>query len=682
MRSLFRIRLPEVIKRILLVDFRLDGSRQWAIQQIQQSFPEAKVLLLEANPDAHLLDQLCQLRQAIPHDFDLILLPFNTDLLSLPHFWKSLFLYIFSGLKNPCLITPRGKLLPPWRGVLHVLAYLYPIFAFLTILHRPIYIYRQVIKNFILSHEKPEDKFIGFGGGKGSGGLIYWYISVIKSKKFGFFGNATDSYWGFPLSIHTWPIAGFTLRALGFRKLVYFSAILLAVGLSWICIISGYYWMTVLIPLILFSTYYIINIYVSTLEILAWGFGLVAFAATYANQPVIAGIFFALILLSHPGVAFLSLMPMTMLVLSTQSLLNLFIIGGISFITTIWWLIPYWRSRHNLNRSKMINLWKQVFHWNNETSYQFLIYSAFTIAAALSNKAPTAILLAHLFPIFILYINTKVKWIFSKYTVYNFMLFTGTVYLCMHPDPFSILLFLMAIYTNSDLLWRSGSFWGFDLSPITIGKTEKRIKERFNELQDQRVGMEMKPNRNFIGWGIIAPLTYLLADTKIDFMTSAYLEIGNFNLFEKYIVHMNNNSTPEDFKNACQESGTHYMIAITDEFRHTLRQQDYKELFTLNDLNIRAIPGASPISITVFELPWKTTYIVPDTNIQISPNMIQFDAQKDQQYLLRFTAFKGWHAFQNEKRIPIIDAKPGMLIYSKNDCEITLKYSLIHYWLK
>src|SRR5215212_4868848 len=105
-----------------------------------------------------------------------------------------------------------------------------PVLSVLIIVRLPYYIVREVVQVLIVTKEQRDDEIIGFGSDKGVSGAIYWLYLANKSARYGLFGLAHDSYAGIPLGLHGWPLATFLLQKLGFRRFVYASAGLAAVG--------------------------------------------------------------------------------------------------------------------------------------------------------------------------------------------------------------------------------------------------------------------------------------------------------------------------------------------------------------------------------------------------------------------------------------------------------------------
>ena len=395
-----------------------------------------------------------------------------------------------------------------------------PFISMMIICHLPIYFVKQVLGKFISAREEANDEFVGFGKGKGVGGAIYWLTWTRKMKRFGTLGFDNGTYMGMPISVHNWPLATTILGNLGIRYYIYLSATLLSIGLGWLSISAGHPWVLILVPLVLSSTYFIFNIYVSTWEILAWGFGFLAFAAFYGHFPAMAGIFLAAAILTHPGAGMLiCVVPAAFAVVEHYPAFELVGTAVLVIVLTIWWIVPYMRSSHKLGRDFIINkLGKTPYTWDTETIYQFIIYAIFfSVTTFVVNPRWLLILVL---PLFVLYYNVKIHWSFSKYTIYNYMLFVGAVFLALNPAPLSLLTYLLVIYTSGEVIWpKTGSLWGFDLTPVVLGETRGKIKEMFTNLKAGRIALEITKSRGHVGWTLIGPIGYILADEDIEILT-------------------------------------------------------------------------------------------------------------------------------------------------------------------
>lgn len=664
----------------------------WARDRLEKALPNVVLTVLDLDRKRSLWHQWKVFRAAKNERYDRSVFPYQPGYLRYPWYWIQVIMFLIGSVGTRSFITLENDFMSPqvvaqglFRRIVERLnpPYLFrqPFISTMLLLHLPIYVSQQIIGKFILTPEHPEDEFTGFGKGKGVGGLIYWLTWTKKVKCYGLFGIAHDTYMGMPLSVHSWPLATDALGKLGFRRYVYLSAILLAIGLGWLSFTSNHPWSLILIPFILSSTYFLFNIYISTWEILAWGFGFLVFAATYAHLPAVAGIFLAYAVLTHPGASLLiGVISAGFMAANGYSLFEFVCLGVPTTVLVTWWVIPYLRSRHKMGRDFMINeIWKYPYVWDDESIYQFAIYAIFFLVSLLSTTLAWSLIL--LFPLILLYYNIKIHWTFSKYTIYNCMLLVGAVYLAVHSNIWALIVYLLMIYTSNRIMWlRSGSFWGFDLTPAVLGDTRQKVKSIFTNLKPGRVALEIEKSRTHIGWSLIGSISYIMANENIEILNAGYAEIGDSRIFEQYCQYFNVKATPEEFEIACRESGVKYIVAFTDGFCKQLDARGYKQVGRLSDLYLSEMPNDRAVSLTLYELPWQAQQIVPETQIQVLPGEIRFKALAGQTYLLRYGFFPGWRAFQHGKRIPLKDAQPGMALIAEHDGEVILKYRYWHYW--
>ena len=66
--------------------------------------------------------------------------------------------------------------------------------------------------------------------------------------------------------------------------------------------------------------------------------------------------------------------------------------------------------------------------------------------------------------------------------------------------------------------------------------------------------------------------------------------------------------------------------------------------------------------------------------VEVTPNRIIFAGKAGQGFYLPYTAFVGWRAFENGRRISIEDANPGMVVTPLSDGPVTLLYRFRHYF--
>jgi hypothetical protein len=261
------------------------------------------------------------------------------------------------------------------------------------------------------------------------------------------------------------------------------------------------------------------------------------------------------------------------------------------------------------------------------------------------------------------------------------MLVAGAFHISQFPSPALVLTYLLVIYTSPTLLFSSfpDPFRGFDLTPITLGETRRRVINAFSDLRSGRVAFECTGLGDANAYSVAA-LGYILADQPVDLFNAGYAEIGDAAIYERCVQFLNARATRTDFEKACCDGAIKYIVAFSEEFGRLLEQRGYKQLRVLEGLSLSPFVTGAHANVVLFELPWEANLITPPADVQILPNRIRFKAKAGQSYLLRFTAFRGWRAFQGRRRLPVEDAGPGMTLKASEDGDVTLKYRYSHYW--
>lgn len=630
--------------------------------------------------------------------YDLTILPFKGTFLKISQYLKWFIVFFFCGIGSRFVVDADGVLSPPLRKVFDVLVlqrfdsnlnyWLGPLISLCIILTLPFYVFKQVLLKFILTREDPSDEFTGFGKGKAVNGIIYWLMYVKKARKYGLFGFCREHFMGMPLSVHSWPVAIWFLDKLGYRRFVYFSVFILFLAFFWLAVAVNKLWLVPLIPLIFFSNYYIFNIYTGTWEMLSWGFSAMTFASFYNNNPYLAGVFLGATLLSHPGAGFLTfLMVFLFFLFKSAFITKMILMCIVSFVLSIWFVVPYWFSRKKLGRDKMINAeWNYVYKWTSPTIYQLIAYIVFLLSAfyfnGFDNNCAYVIL-----PLVVLYYNVKIRWQFSAYTVYMFMLLVGGIYCFLNPNIIPFLIYLLMIYSSSDILIgmskRSGIRHVFDLTPVTLGENRTKIRAVFNSLEAGRISLELPDRGNaqgFIGWNYMPAFGYILEDEKNDLLTCGYTEIGDFNIYEKYCRYINSSHTIEEQKKAIIGCGIKYIAAYTQDYIKFLEDSGFEKISEIKDICLSFTHYDDSVNFVLFKVPWEVDLLEPKTDYEFNRNKIIIKAEKGREYIIKYSYFKGWRAYQAGKRLKIRDEMPGMMVKAEIDGELVLKYSYLNYW--
>jgi len=612
--------------------------------------------------------------------YDLILLPFRLRLLTHPRYWRGLLFVGGKGRADRRLLDPAGNLLTARALAANIFwPLIQPLLALGNLVLLPWYTVTQVVGRFALAREDRDDEFVGFGAGKGSGGLVYWNALARQARRAGPFGIAHESHYGAPLSVHSWPLALIALERLGFRRLVGLSALLVVAALVWLSRASGHPATAWLAPIVLLSPYALFNVSVATWEVLAWGFVGLAQTAFIVGHPIAAGVLIGAAVTAHPGTAALGAVAVAALVTGGFGSLPALIAFGLAVaVASSWFVVPYWRSRDRLGRGPMINaVWEYSYRWTRPRAYQGVLYFLFAVATIVFGGwtfAPFVML-----PLAALWYNVKRNWVFSAYTVNNFMLLTGALALVLHPAILPIVLYLLVVFSSGDIIWpNANARWGFDLTPVKLGDARTRIRSAFATLSSGRTAFEL--GRRDHKWNDLAAISYVLADTGRELLNTAYVEIGDHALYEKYARHFHAEATAEEVRAACVGTGTRYVVAFTDEFAALLQQCGATMRAHVDDLSLSPEPAMPPTRFSIFEMPWATSLVEPPASLEQSRNRMRFAARAGESYLLKYTAFRGWRATQGGKPLPIGDAKPGMLIRAPENGDVELRYSYRNYF--
>ena len=609
-------------------------------------------------------------------------LPFRFSYLK-EHSYRRAFLRLF--LRNRAvfaLVNREGDFVDPVTVALEIVALIQPLAAAILIVRAPVYFWRELLRHFCLSRSDTANPIVGYGAPRGAGGLIYWDLLVRKSRRYGLYGLATDTYFGQPLSVHSWPLAIVILRALGYRAFIAVSTALIVGAMVMLVAYGGHAGALWLLPLILCSTYFTLNLNSGTWELLAWGIASVAVVVFVLGHPILCGLLLAATLLSHPGVCELAIMIVALATFVFHLPLLSLVIAGLSSIPlSLFFVGPYWRSRRKLGRQIVLN---RVFapsrKWNLASFYNFACYIAFAIAALFS-PAPRITIALLLLPALLQFTNTKLTWVFSNYTISNLFLVVGWIELVLYPAVVPLIVYLLVIFTEPSLLSsvRSTPLHGFDLSPLRLGRTADRVRRAFAGLTGGRIAFESNGLGTEMSYNV-ATISWILADDPLDLFNAAYSEVGDAAVYFKFVQAFQPSATREELESACRGSGVKYVVAFTDAFMCRLNEYGFRFVTQERGLLLSHLDDV-PADVAIFEFGEEVTLIEPPVAVDMATNILTFRPQIMGVYVLRYTAFKGWRATQNGRHVPIGDASPGMLLHVVDAAPVTLRYRYWNYFL-
>jgi hypothetical protein len=687
-----------------------------AIASIKEKYPQATISLLTDSRNEYLFEENISINEIISYGrknfikeiyhvikklrekrYDSVIIPTNeikeTGLKDINYIGIGVLLWV-SGIKNIAYYSKdyiRFEISLRKLAILTILDIITTLVAPLIIFIRtPFFFWKEIIKNFALSKTSRDNEFMGFGGGKGFTGLIYVLAKSKMARKYGLFGIAHDDYMGTPVTLHRGFVDMAIFRSFGFRKTVGISVALFTIAFTWLILPTNNVFLLIILPFVFCSSYFIKQIYIGVLEILSWAFFALSFVTYYNGYPILAAIFFALLICSHVGIGllyglFITLFVATNIIYGVPAMPSLFeflIFGCLTSALTLPYLIPFIKSRAKLSRDELINKASGGSYWAKRNVIQATIYSIFIISTIVYTPI-TPIHYLLLLPLFALYVNTSLKWLFSAYTLEMFMLVIGLIFILINPRLEVIIPYLYLIYTSPSILtprMLGATKYGFSLKPVTLGIKKQEIINLFSKVtKGSRIALEGGSLKNLKVYQFNPLLSYLLVDEDAELLNGYAPEFVEANIYFDIVQYLDHTSSQEMIKKVLEMGGASYIAAYSESFKQNLRKFNFKELGSVDCRDISLMMDEHGPVITLFKTPFDISIIEPKTKLIVSTNEIRFNAKKGKIYLLKYNYYLGWKAFQNKNNVVIENAHPGMIINAPADGEIVLRYR--YYWM-
>lgn len=689
-----------------------------AIASIKEKYPQATISLLTDSRNEHLFGENVSINEIISYGrknfikeiyhviiklrekrYDSAIIPTKelkeTDLKDINYLGMGVILWL-SGIKNIAYYSKdcnrfeirlrRLAVLGVWDIITTLVA---PLIIFIR---TPLFIWKEIIKNFVFSKTSRDDEFMGFGGGKGFTGLIYVLVKSKMAKKYGLFGIAHDDFMGTPVTLHRGFVDMALFRSFGFRKTVGISVALFTIAFTWLIVPINNLFLLIILLFVFCSSYFIEQIYVGVLEILSWAFFALSFVSYYNGDVILAAIFFALLICSHVGIGLLYGLSITLYGATNifygapamPSLFEFFIFGCLTCALTLPYLIPFIKSRAKLSRNDLINTAWGGSYWAKKNSIQATIYSIFIISAIVYTPLTPMHYLLFL-PLLALYVNSSRKWLFSAYTLEMFMLVTGLIFVLINPKLEVIILYFYLIYTSPSILtprMLGATKYGFSLKPVTLGIKKQEIINLLSKVtKGSRIALEGGSLKNLDIYRFNPLLSYLLVDADAELLNGYAAEFVEANIYLDIVQYLDHTSSQERIKKVLAMGGASYIVAYSESFKQDLRKFKFEELGSVDCQDISLMKNEPGPVITLFKTPFDVSIIEPKTKLIVSTNELRFNAEKGKTYLLKYNYYLGWKAFQNKNNVVIEDATPGMIIKAPADGEIVLRYRYRYYWI-
>lgn len=553
----------------------------------------------------------------------------------------------------------------------------------------PIYIWNELIKNFIFfKKKKEEDEILGFG----AFGLLYFITRSKMAKKFGIAGIAHDDYMGTPVMLHRGPIEMLLQNKIGYPKLIVLSMFLMAFAFTGFAVHTNNYYCLILLPFIFSSTYFVDHIFGGVPEPLSWAFFSLVLLFYIKGNILIAAIFFTLLVITHVLIGALlgSIIIMDILLdliengLSVGTIYWAVLLFSLTFLLSSWFIIPFVKNKGKLARNKLIDKhYGMSYKWTRQSLTQVVLYSAFIASNFIVFPENLGNYLL-IIPLIALYVNVKLKWIFSEQTVCMFMLVMGFIAITSNPSIIPAILYLFLINTSPELhvpFLERAKRYGFSLEPLIFESKKKyEILKLFSTLpESSRVVLEGGKIKETTAYLNNLLLSCVMIDSDIELLNGYSPDFVEASIYLDMVQFLNRNISYEKLKTILIKSGSGFIAVYDDRFKEKLDEFNFKFLGSVDCRDIRWVKNREGFTISLFEAPFEVKRIEPETQLMLDSNKIVFNAKKGVQYFIKYSFYTGWRATQNGKVIDVIDGNPGMIINAKEDGAVILKYNYIYY---
>jgi len=563
-----------------------------------------------------------------------------------------------------------------------------PLFSILLL---PEFIFKEVLFNFILPEEFEDTPFIHIGKNKRLSGVIYWYAFIKRAIRHGYFGYAFNEYMGVPVSLFHFPLSMFMMSKIRFRGLFLSGMVILFLGMS-ILYFTGEG--VGLIGLILVIPFYIVcnvvweHASLGVYEILSWGFGVTALVLFLSGHGLFAGILIGLAVLSHLGAATLICAIIFILTIFQGFYLDFLITAVIAFLVSGFWFIPYFLNRQRVTRMKMINEeWGNKRKFGLARSIQFVVYLVFALTFIVHSKNIGFFIIVS-FPLLIAYLNAKVKWLYSPYTVRMFQAITGMVCLSQEFNLLSFAIFLYFLYLPPSFLsWENHEDeFHFSLAQDNGNELIKKTGELFSVFEkNERLGFELgskQSGRNLLYEDLSAFYSYFLMDKPSEVFNTPMIQLVKYDLYSDTCSKFNRSVEHDVLIDGIAKSGVTSIVAFSRKFKMHLERNGFTKK---NEIEFQhhfkgTIRQVKP---AIYKIPFVNDRSNPVAGIKVAKNQLVIRIPQDGDYVLKYSYTPALVCKQNGKKLTIMDDGTGRIkIFSAKEGEVVIGYSYLKLFRK
>jgi hypothetical protein len=501
-------------------------------------------------------------------------------------------------------------------------------------------------------------------------------------KRFGALGKNWDQRGASMGLAHHPPLGKYLFLLGGIRGFFIISMVLYGAAFFLAASLSGHYLVLLLIPYIFLSPYFKNNaILTGRYDFPAWPF----FLATLALwQHDLVWMSFPLAVtgsLIHPTIFLFNCLFAALFGLVAPHKLPVFGLYGFLLLATVsFWLIPFYRARKYTGVAS--HSWRFGTLKDNTRTLSIALkkagaYLPFLVATAVLGS-PTLFLVAAL-PAFLLFAAHFKETIINRFSLEMLVVVAGGFVVMEQPGWFLAASYLLALYYYASPAKRPDF-------PI---KTVYLDPENVETLKSLTAKLP-SPARI-----LYAPFIRDMADfrryTKYFFLLK---NVDNIKVHHEYLygccyaknpglTSVNNvyfdidTAGPQFIENLFELYGIEYVVTFTGPFSTRLKECGFRHLQTAPFSGVGDLKGAD---LLIYEAPFKTPLLVPETKIDYGLNDFSFPVSKKRYYHLKYLYFPAWRAFFNGRRIAIKYNKYGMYVSAPAKGTIVFKYRHRYCW--
>ena len=546
-----------------------------------------------------------------------------------------------------------------------------------------------------------------------------WYKQVSRDQKiYGRLGYAWKNGFGLPMSplfYNNW-LTYRLLYYLGTKYYVLLSVVLYLIGIVFLYIIEGRWWVGILVAFLTLGSPLFIRaqFQLGKPECLWWGFVPLILYALLRENLLLAGVGFSFIAFANFAAAFILCVMIAGFVLCTlPELTSLAMLGigmSIGIIKTIIRLVPFmrdnWLSSLVTEQADVTKSTRfSITHIYITFFYILILLSMVLIGASIQQILFAAI------PLALYWIASLVFYFNDPQILWLLMLSTENAFLVVYFDWAFLGAYLFFIYMSPVILGfrlsqetpkvKYSAF--FDklrrfrkhtldvlpsypqLTPMILDILDE-IEKCFKAIPDcSRVLMESSSvNRHFGGYRtLIQVFAEVLSQRCIDIQPDEYLRLTNLHFYTTTLTQCNAETPIKEVFSICEAVGASYLLTYSPNFAQNIVAGGGEEVGRISGefLKLKEWVLQKTPDLILFRLPINTGIIEPNVPFRIEGRILTWKGRAGQTYLIRYNYHRNLQAFQDAQPLKVLPVTPCgsggikfIQVTAAVDGKITLKF--------